>query len=144
MLTVCSRPGIVQGIAAPAITMLFYYFLPAIFRRLSVKAGDVTKSSRDRHVMHKLFSFFLFNNLIVFSLFSALFGFIATVVKASRSVDNVWEQMLQAGLLDRIVLSLINVSPYWCSWLLQRNLGGSNQLRLAFQDDMLTTNRRRH
>ena len=115
--------GIVQGIAAPAITTLFYYFLPAIFRRLVTNAGDVTKSSRERHVMHKLFSFFLFNNLIVFSLFSAFFSFGARVIDASRDAESAWEEIREAGLLGQIIKSLIGVSPYWCSWLLQRNLG---------------------
>lgn len=119
--------GIVQGIAAPAITTLFYYFLPAIFRRLVTNAGDVTKTSRERHVMHKLFSFFLFNNLIIFSLFSAFFTFGAQVIQASRDLDSAWEEIKEAGLLQQIVNSLINVSPYWCAWLLQRNLG--EQLR---------------
>lgn len=117
--------GIVQGIAAPAITTLFFYFLPVIFRRLVTNAGDVTKSSRERHVMHKLFSFFVFNNLVVFSLFSAFFTFTAQVISATRNTDDAWEQIKEAGLLGRIVDSLTNVSPYWCSWLLQRNLGES-------------------
>lgn len=116
--------GIVQGIAAPAITTLFYYFLPAIFRRLVTNAGDVTKSSRERHVMHKLFSFFLFNNLIIFSLFSAFWSFGAQVINATGD-DDVWDQIKDAGLLTQVLKSLINVSPYWCSWLLQRNLGES-------------------
>jgi hypothetical protein len=40
----------VQGILAPAITFLIYLYLPSIFRRIRVKAGDVTKTSRERHV----------------------------------------------------------------------------------------------
>ncbi|KAG9972808.1 DUF221 family protein, partial [Aureobasidium melanogenum] len=42
--------AIVQGVAAPALTSLFYYFLPTIFRRLSNNAGDLSKTSRERHV----------------------------------------------------------------------------------------------
>jgi hypothetical protein len=40
----------VQGILAPAITFLIYLYLPTIFRRIRIKAGDVTKTSRERHV----------------------------------------------------------------------------------------------
>lgn len=39
--------AIVQGLLAPALSSLFYYFLPIIFRRLSIKAGDITKTSRE-------------------------------------------------------------------------------------------------
>lgn len=120
--------GIVQGIAAPAITTFVYFFLPAIFRRLVTNAGDVTRSSRERHVMHKLFSFFLFNNLIVFSLFSAFFAFGAQIVDASRDSENAWDDIVKAKFLQQIIASLIAVSPYWCSWLLQRNLGAAVDL----------------
>ena len=134
--------GIVQGIAAPAITTLFYYFLPSIFRRLVTNAGDVTRTGRERHVMHKLFSFFLFNNLIIFSLFSAFWAFGAAVMSATRNSANTWDEIKDAGLLSKILESLINVSPYWCSWLLQRNLGKLCHFRI--QDVPLTFHRRRH
>ena len=126
--------GIVQGIAAPAITTLFYYFLPSIFRRLVTKAGDVTKTSRERHVMHKLFSFFLFNNLIIFSLFSAIWAYGAQLINS----DDVWEDIKDGGIFEQLLKSLINVSPYWCSWLLQRNLG-KFILDLLFTLHWLTT-----
>ena len=121
--------AIVQGVVAPAITTLFYYFLPAIFRRLVTKAGDVTRTGRERHVMHKLFSFFVFNNLVVFSLFSAVWGFITAVIGASDGGDvDAWDAIVQGHPFQRIISTLITVTPYWCSWLLQRNLGAAIDL----------------
>ena len=120
--------AIVQGVVAPAITTLFYYFLPAIFRFLVTKAGDVTKTQRERHVMHKLFSFFLFNNLVVFSLFGAVFGLISAVVNASKTNSNGWDAVVQSHPLNSIVGVLITLTPYWCAWLLQRNLGSAIDL----------------
>ena len=120
--------GVVQGIVAPAITTAFYFFLPAIFRKLVTNAGDVTRTQRERHVMHKLFSFFVFNNLVVFSLFSAVWGFIATVVGASKGNGNTWDAIVASHPFRQIVQTLITVSPYWCSWLLQRNLGSAIDL----------------
>ncbi|KAK8041236.1 hypothetical protein PG994_014243 [Apiospora phragmitis] len=61
--------GAMQGILAPVVTTLFYLVLPVIFRRLSIYAGNYSKTERERHVAHKLYIFFIFNNLIVFSLF---------------------------------------------------------------------------
>ncbi|KAJ8111294.1 hypothetical protein ONZ43_g5657 [Nemania bipapillata] len=71
--------GIVQGVASPALTSFIYLVLPIIFRRLSIRAGDRTKTGRDRHVVAKLYAFFIFNNLIVFSLFNAVWSFVLTI-----------------------------------------------------------------
>lgn len=119
--------AIVQGVAAPAITTLFYFFLPAIFRRLSMKAGDMTKTSRDRHVMHKLYTFFIINNLIVFSLFAAVWTFVTAVINNSQH-EGVWESIKKGGLFSHGISSLIQVSTYWLTWLLQRNLGAAVDL----------------
>ena len=120
--------GIVQGVAAPAITTLFYFYLPAIFRRLVTRAGDVTRTGRERHVMHKLFSFFIFNNLIVFSLFSTFAALGSAVLSASSNNQSVWDAIQTAGPFRSVLQGLVTVSPYWCAWLLQRNLGAAIDL----------------
>ncbi|TKA71835.1 hypothetical protein B0A55_06800 [Friedmanniomyces simplex] len=120
--------ALVQGVVSPAITTAFYFYLPAIFRRLCVSAGDVTKTSRERHVMHKLYSFFVFNNLVIFSLFSAIFGYFAAVVNGSKHGGNVWHQFENSHPFQLVVSTLCQVSPYWISWLLQRNLGAAVDL----------------
>ncbi|KAF2153715.1 DUF221-domain-containing protein [Myriangium duriaei CBS 260.36] len=122
--------GVVQGVAAPAVQTLFFYFLPAIFRRLSIKAGDVTKTSRDRHVLHKLFAFFVFNNLFVYSLFSALWGYIAVVVansKSEESAEQVFKE-LKSQFQRLIMFPLEQMSMFWLTWLMQRNLGAAIDL----------------
>ncbi|GAB7346547.1 hypothetical protein MBLNU457_5225t2 [Dothideomycetes sp. NU457] len=124
--------GVVQGIAAPAITNLFYFFLPAIFRKLSVKSGDVSKTSRERHVMHKLFSFFVFNNLLVYSLFSAVFGYVVAVVGAKERGESAYDAIKDGDLFTLGMNSLENMSTYWLTWLLQRNLGAAIDLAQLF------------
>ncbi|KAK5118112.1 hypothetical protein LTR62_004159 [Meristemomyces frigidus] len=119
--------ALVQGVASPAITTAFYFFLPAIFRRLCVNAGDVTKTQRERHVMHKLYTFFVINNFVIFSFFSAAFGFIAAVVEGSKS-DGVWKSIEDSHPVQSIVTTLSKVSLYWISWMLQRNLGAAVDL----------------
>ncbi|KXL51160.1 hypothetical protein M433DRAFT_60773 [Acidomyces richmondensis BFW] len=123
--------AIVQGVVSPAITTAFYYYLPAIFRKLCVNAGDVSKTSRERHVMHKLYSFFVFNNLIVFSIFSSIFGYVAAVINDSKNGGGVWQALENQHPLNDIVLTLCQVSPYWISWLLQRNIGTAIDLSQA-------------
>lgn len=121
--------AIVQGILAPALTSLFYYFLPIIFRRLSVQAGDLTKTSRERHVIHQLYSFFVFNNLFVFSLFAAAFGFITAVVNETRKSGTPFLKVVEGyNVFEAAMLALCGVSPFWVTWLVQRNLGAAIDL----------------
>ncbi|KAF2748057.1 DUF221-domain-containing protein [Sporormia fimetaria CBS 119925] len=121
--------AVVQGILAPALTSAFYYFLPIIFRRLSMKAGDLTKTSRERHVIHQLYSFFVFNNLFVFSLFAAAFRFVTVAVRLSRE-ENVSVMGFIKGYnyFEVIMMALSEISPFWITWLVQRNLGAAIDL----------------
>jgi len=121
--------SIIQGILAPLIQQLFYLFLPTIFRRLLLRSGDVTKTSRERHVLAKLYAFFVFNNLVVFSLFACAWAFIAAVVKADK--ENLWTTIRSANLRHQITYSLSTTSSYWVTWHLQRNLGAAIDLLQA-------------
>ncbi|WEW55134.1 hypothetical protein PRK78_000562 [Emydomyces testavorans] len=118
----------VQGIASPAITSLVYLVLPIIFRRLAIRAGKATKTARERHVLHSLYAFFVFNNLIVFSVFSAIWGFVSTVIKEANNNKNAWEAITAGEFYVKIMLALCRVSPFWVTWLLQRNLGAAVDL----------------
>lgn len=124
--------AIFQGIASPALTSLVYLVLPIIFRRLSIRAGNTTKTSRERHVIHDLYAFFCFNNLIVFSLFSAVWAFVSSTIEAQRSGDDLWNAIQKGGFYDRVLISLCTVSPFWVTWLLQRNLGAAVDLSQVF------------
>ncbi|OXV09312.1 hypothetical protein Egran_02926 [Elaphomyces granulatus] len=120
----------VQGIASPALTSLTYFVLPTIFRRLAVRGGNITKTSREGHVIHHLYAFFIFNNLIVFSLFSAAWTFVAAVVKARNNNSSLTTvQVIEQGQFYTTMMNaLCQVSPFWVSWLLQRNLGAAIDL----------------
>ena len=118
--------SIVQGIASPALTSLVYLILPIIFRRLSIHAGDTTKTSRERHVATKLYAFFVFNNLVVFSTFSVVFTFVSFVVQNNKT--GVWDAIKKGELLLHLVIGLGEVSVFWLTWLLQRNLGAAADL----------------
>lgn len=112
----------VQGIASPALMSLVYLILPIIFRRLFIRAGDTTKTSRERHVTTKLYAFFVFNNLIIFSAFSTIWAFIAAVINR-ESNRSVWDAIKTEKFTLNLMYGLSNVSPFWLTWLLQRNLG---------------------
>ncbi|CAK4031955.1 related to RSN1 Overexpression rescues sro7 sop1 in l [Lecanosticta acicola] len=112
--------AVVQGVVSPAITTAFYFYLPSIFRRLCMNAGDISKTSRERHVARSLYNFFTFNNLVVFSLFSAVFKLIITLINGASYTE--------AQPLNVLMVGLCQVSTYWISWLLQRNLGAAVDL----------------
>lgn len=119
--------SLVQGIAAPAITSGVYLLLPIIFRRLQIRAGDVSKTDRDRHVLRNLFNFFIFNNLLIFSLFSAIWQYVTNVVHDNHS--GVWEALRNGDFFITVTTQLCqSISPFWVSWILQRNLGAAIDL----------------
>lgn len=115
--------SVIQAILGPTLLSTFYLCLPILFRRLSMRAGDLTKTSRERHVTHKLYAFFIFNNLIVFSVFSTMWGFISTVISsASTTGSDVWSAIEASNFSKGLLISLCQVSVFWITWLLQRNL----------------------
>lgn len=120
--------SIVQGVASPAITSLIYLILPIIFRRLAVKAGDRTKTARERHVAAKLYTFFVFNFLVVFSIFSTVWTFVSSVISNTHNGTDAWTAIQQADFGLNAFISLCKISPFWITWLLQRNLGAAVDL----------------
>ncbi|KAJ5924729.1 hypothetical protein N7466_008916 [Penicillium verhagenii] len=117
-----------QGILSPAVTSIVYLVLPIIFRRLSIQSGSKTKTSRERKVMGQLYMFFVFNNLIVFSLFSAAWTFVSTVIQDTDKNETAWQAIVDSALYQKLVSALCNVSPFWITYLLQRNLGATIDL----------------
>ena len=113
--------AVVQGVASPLVTTLFYIILPKLFRRLAMQAGDTTKTSRDRHVLSKLYAFFVFNNLVVFSVFSAVWQFAAAIIAAGQQNKSMLDAVKQGQVSNKIFIALCNVSPFWTSYLLFRS-----------------------
>ncbi|RDL42219.1 Uncharacterized protein BP5553_02198 [Venustampulla echinocandica] len=120
--------SIVQGVASPAITSLVYLVLPIIFRRLAIRAGDKTKTGRERHVAAKLYTFFVFNFLLIFSIFSTAWTFVYTIIVKTNNREDAWKAIQEAQFGKGLFTSLCNISPFWITWLLQRNLGAAVDL----------------
>ncbi|PHH49890.1 hypothetical protein CFIMG_006492RA [Ceratocystis fimbriata CBS 114723] len=120
--------GMFQGVANPALTSLIYLVLPIVFRRFAVMAGDRTKTGRERHVTSKLYAFFVFNNLIVFSLFSTIWAVIAGVVDDTSKGMDAWKAIIKNNPTSALLESLCGNSPFWVNWLLQRQLGAAIDL----------------
>ncbi|KAK6354769.1 hypothetical protein TWF696_003905 [Orbilia brochopaga] len=116
--------ALVQGFAAPLVTSIFFIILPIVMRRISARQGDLTKTSRERHATSKLFSFFVFNNIIVFTIFGTLWNFVAQVISESTDArKSVWDAIKDFHLATNTIVSVFNVSRWFIIFLLQRNLG---------------------
>lgn len=120
--------SIVQGVASPAITSLLYLVLPIIFRRLAIKAGDTSKTARERHVTARLYTFFVFNFLIVFSVFSTAWTFVTNVISGTANKEDAWKVIVDANFGQALFTALCDISPFWVTWLMQRNLGAAVDL----------------
>ncbi|KAF2653929.1 DUF221-domain-containing protein [Lophiostoma macrostomum CBS 122681] len=122
--------GIAQGILAPLVQTLMYMGIPVLFRRLYTHSGDISKTSRERHVTARLFAFTVFNNLVVFSIFGSGWRFVASVIAAQD--QGIWEAMKSSHLFSKVMTGLCNVSTFWLTWQMQRNLGAATDLVQAF------------
>lgn len=122
--------AIAQGILAPLVQTLMYMGIPIVFRRLFTHSGDVSKTSRERHVASRLYAFYVFNNLVVFSVFGSVWRFVAAVIGAHN--EGVWEAMKKGQPFTQLVTGLCNVSTFWLTWQMQRNLGAAIDLSQAW------------
>lgn len=118
--------GVAQGILAPAVQYLWFFLLPSVFRRLYHHSGDLSKTSRERHVTSRLYVFFVVNNLVVFSIFGAAFRFVAAVSQAQN--QNIWDTINDAHLFANVMAGLCNVSTFWLTYNMQQNLSAATDL----------------
>ena len=144
--------AIAQGVLAPLVQTLMYMGVPIVFRRLFTHSGDVSKTSRERyvcpvsaimcspprtttnvhtrHVTARLYAFFVFNNLLVFSVFGSAWRFVTAVIAAQD--QGVWEAIKNGHLFSQLMTGLCNVSTFWLTWQMQRNLGAAVDLSQAW------------
>ncbi|KAF2763101.1 hypothetical protein EJ05DRAFT_472038 [Pseudovirgaria hyperparasitica] len=115
--------GIAQGITAPLFQFLIFLALPTLFRRLYNHSGDISKTSRERHVASRLYAFFVFNSLFVFSVFGSAFQFVAAVVRAQDA--SVWDAIKHQHPFTNFMAGLCNVSTFWLTYQLQQNLSAA-------------------
>ena len=69
----------------------------------------------------KLYAFFMFNNLIVFTIFSTIWQLVFVMIKegendGKKKKDN-WKAILDYQVATKITVSVFKVAPFW---MLQR------------------------
>jgi calcium permeable stress-gated cation channel len=118
--------GIAQGIIAPIVQNSMFAVIPILFRRLYTHSGDVSRTQRERHVTSRVFGFFVFNNLVVFSIFGATSRFVASVVAAKD--QGTWTAIRHGQLFSKIMIGLCNISTFWLTSQMQKNLSAALDL----------------
>ncbi|KAG1739129.1 uncharacterized protein EDB91DRAFT_1136016 [Suillus paluster] len=107
----------VSGVAPPAISALFGFFLPIIMRWLSKFQGALTHSRLDRAVVARYFAFLAISQLIIFTLIGV--GFIAaeqivTEIGSHTSFQDIIDNL--HTLPSTINQTYINQSSYWLTY----------------------------
>ena len=122
-----------SGVLPPAISALFGYLLPHIFRWLSKYQGATTHSRLDRAVIARYYGFLVIAQLIIFTLIGVIFSgcffdpyFSLVDFVRVVSVKNIVEQIGKKSakdilnslhtLPDTINTAYIDQSPYWLTY----------------------------
>ncbi|KAF3909579.1 hypothetical protein AA313_de0205672 [Arthrobotrys entomopaga] len=117
--------ALMQGVLAPLVTAGIFLLLPTIMRRISARQGDITKTARERHALAKLFSFFIFNNLFIFTILGTIWNFVAQVVAETGGVSrkSAIAAILDFKLATQSITAVFGVSRFWIMYLFMRNMG---------------------
>ena len=115
--------AIFQGVAGPLLVVGFFLLLPIILRRLSRWQGDMTKTSREKAVLHKLYFFFMLNSFVIFTLFGTMWAMIKQWVDqadAENGSTNWTEAIRTTDVLSNISYAITGNSAFWIMFFNQR------------------------
>lgn len=126
--------SILQGVLSPIVTSLIFLILPAIMRRMSQWQGKVTKHEREMDVTKKLYAFFVFNNLFVFTIFSVVWSMVSKIIELVKdgknlSFDAVMDEL---NLAQQISTAILTASSFWVMYILRVNFGAMLDLLQVF------------
>lgn len=94
----------------PLVMALFFLILPKIMRLLSMHQGYLTYTSLDRQVFAKLYTFFLINNLLVFTVTSTFMKLYAQIKAAAQGDQVLTVESFFSTMGENLVLVAKNLS----------------------------------
>ncbi|KAK9453503.1 hypothetical protein V1511DRAFT_522718 [Dipodascopsis uninucleata] len=120
----------IQGFISPAVTSAIFLILPLIMRKLSSWQGALTKSSRERNTLRKLYIFFVFNNLFVFTIFGVAWSAATQLYQLMQSNKSYTASEIfdALSLGKQISNSIIGVSSFWVMYIIRVNFGSALDL----------------
>lgn len=127
--------SILQGVLSPIITSLVFLILPMILRKMVQFQGLVTKHEREIDVTLKLYVFFVFNNLFVFTLFSVIWSVIVNIISIAKSGNQTltFQSVIdQLDIASQISQAILGASSFWVMYVLRVNFGAILDLLQLF------------
>lgn len=126
--------SILQGVLSPVVTSLIFLILPAIMRKMSQWQGKVTKHEREMDTTKKLYMFFVFNNLFVFTVFSVVWNIISkTIQLIKEGHDLTFEKVMdELNIAQQLSTSILGASSFWVMYILRVNFGAVLDLLQLF------------
>ncbi|ORZ09882.1 hypothetical protein BCR42DRAFT_116808 [Absidia repens] len=119
----------------PLVMAIFFLILPKIMRLLSKHQGYMTTTSLDRQVFAKLYTFFMINNLLVFTVASTLMKLYSQIKSAAQGNEVLTAERFFATIGENLVLvakNLSDVSTFWLSYVTLKGLGSIIDLAQIF------------
>ncbi|CAJ0629710.1 718_t:CDS:2 [Entrophospora sp. SA101] len=128
--------GLIEAWMSPMLMALFFLLLPKILGLLSKHQGKITKSSRDRAVLSKLFLFFIINNLIIFTLTSTAYDIWSTIKQKIQDGDTdlreIYNVFKAQDFTQELAKSLVKVSTFWINYISLRGVAAIFDLAQMF------------
>ncbi|KAI7876687.1 DUF221-domain-containing protein [Lichtheimia hyalospora FSU 10163] len=104
--------GLVEAYIAPCVMAILFFALPRFFRRLVNSQGYLTRSHADQKVLIMLYTFFIANHLVAFTIASVFLGIYGQL-----------RQLVLDGILaDEIISEYVaqlakNIADFSCFWI---------------------------
>ncbi|CDH49234.1 duf221 domain [Lichtheimia corymbifera JMRC:FSU:9682] len=104
--------GLVEAYIAPCTMAILFFALPRFFRRLVNSQGYLTRSHADQKVLIMLYTFFIANHLVVFTITSVFLGI----------YGQLRQLVLDGVLADEIISEYVaqlakNIADFSCFWI---------------------------
>jgi hypothetical protein len=109
--------GFVQAYFTPIVMSIFFYLLPIFFRFLAEKQGYRTQTTLDHQLMTKLYVFFVFSNLLLFTVTFILIDIFGQLHAGSLpSSESISEYIMQ------FAKNIAEVSTFWINFVCLNSL----------------------
>ncbi|KAG0175451.1 hypothetical protein DFQ28_009163 [Apophysomyces sp. BC1034] len=110
----------------PVVMAVFLLILPKILRMISQQQGYLTGTSLDRQVLAKLYTFFIVNNLLVFTVSSTMISMYLQINKAVQGAESLTAGEFFSSIgqnLTDIAKNMSDVSNFWVNYVSLKGVG---------------------
>ncbi|KAJ1969952.1 hypothetical protein IWQ62_000293 [Dispira parvispora] len=125
-----------QTLVSPLFLAIYFMILPVVFRFIARLQGIHTKTAVERSVMKKMYIYWMFSQVVVFTMTSVLSSLIPLVSKGDITVGQLFE-----SLAPEIIKSLSRTSSFWINYVALRCINNFIELAQVFSLILLFSRR---